>query len=53
MEQNKRKKVHKNILMIVTMIVFLFSWCSIAHAEEKSVLLKDMHMEDSNECEIW
>ena len=52
MEQNKRKKVHKNILMIVTMLVFLFSWCSMAHAEE-NVLLKDMHMEDSNECEIW
>ena len=52
MEQNKRKKVHKNILMIVAMLVFLLSWCSVAHAEE-NVLLKDMHMEDSNECEIW
>ena len=49
----KQKKVCKNILMILAMLVFLFSWCSIAHAEEKSVLLKDMHMEDSNECEIW
>ena len=39
--------------MNVTINDFLFSWCSIAHAEEKSVLLKDMHMEDSNECEIW
>lgn len=35
MEQNKRKKVHKNILMIVTMIVFLFSWCSIAQRKKK------------------
>ena len=49
----EQKKAYKNILMLVAMLVFLFSWCSIAHAEEKSVLLKDMHMEDSNECEIW
>ena len=48
----EQKKAYKNILMLVAMLVFLFSWCSIAHAEEKSVLLKDMHMEDSNECKI-
>ena len=49
----EQKKVHKNIFIILTMLVFLFSWCSVAHAEEESVLLKDMHAEDSNECEIW
>lgn len=48
----EQKKAYKNILMLVAMLVFLFSWCSVAHAEE-NVLLKDMHMEDSNECEIW
>ena len=49
----EQKKAYKNVLMIVTMLVFLFSWCSVVHAEDESVLLKDMHMEDSNECEIW
>ena len=46
----EQKKAYKNVLMIVTMLVFLFSWCSVVHAEDESVLLKDMYMEDSNEC---
>ena len=41
----KQKKVCKNILMILAMLVFLFSWCSVAHAEE-NVLLKDMPIEE-------
>ena len=43
MEQNKRKKVHKNILMIVTMLVFLFSWCSVAHARKKCAFKGHAH----------
>ena len=41
----KQKKVCKNILMILAMLVFLFSWCSVVHAEE-NVLLKDMPIEE-------
>lgn len=41
----KQKKVCKNILMILAMLVFLFSWCSVAHVEE-NVLLKDMPIEE-------
>lgn len=50
----EQKKVHKNIFIILTMLVFLFSWCSVAHAEEESVLLKDMYIEDFEGCsEEW
>ena len=31
----EQKKVYKSIFMILAMLVFLFSWCSVAHAEEK------------------
>lgn len=41
----KQKKVCKNIRMILAMLVFLFSWCSVVHAEE-NVLLKDMPIEE-------
>lgn len=50
----EQKKMHKNIFIILTMLVFLFSWCSVAHAEEESVLLKDMYIEDFGGCsEKW
>ena len=41
----EQKKAYKNILMILAMLVFLFSWCSVVHAEE-NVLLKDMPIEE-------
>ena len=41
----EQKKVYKNIFMSLTMFVFLFSWCSVVHAEE-TVFLKDMHIEE-------
>ena len=53
MKQKKRKETYIKIFTVLAMLVFLFSWCSVVHAEDESVLLKDMHMEDSNECEIW
>ena len=28
----EQKKAYKNVLMIVTMLVFLFSWCSVVYA---------------------
>ena len=44
----EQKKVYKSIFMILAMLVFLFSWCSVAHAEE-NVLLKDIPIEELGE----
>ena len=41
----EQKKVYKSIFMILAMLVFLLSWCSVAHAEE-NVLLKEMPKEE-------
>ena len=41
----EQKKVYKSIFMILAMLVFLLSWCSVAHAEE-NVLLKEMPIEE-------
>ena len=41
----EQKKVYKSMFMILAMLVFLLSWCSVAHAEE-NVLLKEMPIEE-------
>lgn len=44
----EQKKVYKSVFMILAMLVFLLSRCSVAHAEE-TVLLKDMPIEELGE----
>ncbi|MDO4447252.1 MAG: hypothetical protein Q4B97_03560 [Lachnospiraceae bacterium] len=41
----EQKKVYKSVFMILAVLVFLLSWCSVAHAEE-NVLLKEMPIEE-------